>query len=400
MAWKGRTELEERKVFIEDWQLAEGSFAELCRKYGISRQTGYKWVDRFEVQGLTGLEELSRAPHASPQIMSQEVRTRIVALREQHPRWGPRKLRAWLSHHDGDVLWPATSSVGALLRREGLTQGRRKRHRTVRYSEPLAHAIGANQVWCTDFKGWFLCGDGKRCDPLTMSDAFSRYLLRCRSVEKTDGPHVRAIFESAFREWGMPESIRTDNGSPFATQAPGGLSRLNIWWMRLGIRHERIEPGCPQQNGRHERMHSTLKQETAAPPAGNLRQQQEAFVRFQEEYNHQRPHEALGYQTPASVYVASSREYPARLPELEYPRGAILRKVNEDGRLRWTNRRAFVSKVLGGEYVGLQPVDDGFYEVYFGGLLLGWYDEAENYFAVDPGPQRRRRKRQGEVSQG
>jgi putative transposase len=400
MAWKGRTMLEERRVLIEDWQSGEWSFSELCRRYGISRQTGYKWVQRFAEQGQSGLQELSRAPHNSPQTMCPEVRARVIALREAHPRWGPRKLRVNLSESDTDLQWPATSSIGELLHREGLAHGRRRRQRTVRYSEPLAHANDANRVWCADFKGWFLCGNGERCDPLTISDAYSRFLLRCRSVEKTDGPHVRGIFESAFREWGMPEAIRTDNGPPFSSKAPGGLSRLNIWWMRLGIRHERIEPGCPEQNGRHERMHLTLKQETADPAAGNLRQQQKAFHRFQEEYNHERPHEALGYKTPASAYVASPREYPARLPELEHPRGAILRKVNEDGRIVWVNRKAFISKTLGGEYVGLQPVEDGFYEVYFGGLLLGWFDEQESYFALDRGPRRRRRRRQEEVEQG
>jgi putative transposase len=397
MAWKTRTAVESRKVFIEDWQAGEKNFAELCREYGISRQSGYKWVGRFQEQGVQGLEELSRVPHSSPQTMSPEVRERILALREQHPRWGPRKLRAWLTAHAGDVRWPVASSMGALLHREGLTQGRRKRKRTVRYSEPLAHVNNANQVWCADFKGWFSCQDGERCDPLTITDACSRFLLRCRSVEKADGPHVRAIFKSAFQEWGMPEAIRTDNGSPFASTAPGGLSRLNIWWMRLGIRHERIDPGCPQQNGRHERMHSTLKQETAAPPARNLPQQQERFGRFQKEYNQERPHEALDYKTPASVFRASNREFPVRLPELEYPRGAILRKINEDGRLRWTNQRIFVSKVLGGEYVGLQPVDDALYEVYFGGLLLGWFDEVESYFALDPGPRKVRRKTRSAV---
>jgi putative transposase len=251
----------------------------------------------------------------------------------------------------------------------------------------LAHAQAPNQVWCADFKGWFVCGNGERCDPLTISDAFSRYLLRCRSVEKTDGVHVRGVFESVFRECGMPEAIRTDNGPPFAAPAPAGLSRLAMWWLRLGIRHERIAPGRPDQNGRHERMHQTLKQETASPPAATLRQQQKAFIRFQDEYNQIRPHEALTYQTPASLYVASTRGYPARLPELEYPEDTKLRQVADNGLMRWKNRRVFVSKVMGGEYVGLLPIDEAFYEVYYGPVLLGWYDEKENYFAADAGAE-------------
>jgi transposase InsO family protein len=391
--WKARTELEERKELIAEWQAGEKNIAELCRRYGISRPTGYKWLKRHAEKGEGGLVELSRAPHYSSQAITDEVREKILTLRHQHPRWGPRKLRACLTRDSGEIRWPAASSIGELLRREGLSRPRRKRNRTVRYSDPLQHAAGANQVWCADFKGWFLCGNGERCDPLTITDAFSRYLLSCRSVAKTDEEHVRAVFETIFRESGMPQAIRTDNGPPFATGAPGGLSRLNIWWMKLGIHHERITPGCPQQNGRHERMHLTLKQETAAPPAGNLRQQQQVFIHFQREYNEKRPHEALQYHTPASLYAVSPRLYPSRLPELRYPSGAIMRAISQDGQFRWINQRVFVSKVLGGEYVGLLPIDEAFYEVYIGTSLLGWFDEAENFFARDPGPPAKREAR-------
>ncbi len=392
MPWNARTALEQRKEFVDEWQSEKRDFAELCRKYEISRQTGYKWLRRFETQGLSGLEELSRAPRESPQAMSAAVTSRVMELRRQHPRWGPRKLRAYLQEHDPNQCWPATSSIGDLLQREGLAHPRHVRRRTPQYSEPLAHAQAPNQVWCADFKGWFVCGDGQRCDPLTISDAFSRYLLRCRAVEKADGAHVRGIFEAAFREFGLPEAIRTDNGPPFAAPAPAGLSRLGMWWLRLGIRHERIEPGKPQQNGRHERMHQTLKQETTTPPAANLRRQQEAFLRFQNEYNGQRPHEALDYRTPASVYTASTRLYPARLPELEYPETAQMRKVAENGLMYWKCRRVFVSHLLGGEWVGLVPSAEEFYEVYYGPVLLGWFDEREYYFAPDAGAEPRPRR--------
>jgi putative transposase len=393
MPWNARTALEQRREFVEERQLEQDDFAELCRKYGVSRQTGYKWVKRFEAQGVAGLEDLSRSPHDSPQAMSTEVAARVIELRQQHPRWGPRKLRVYLEKRHPGRRWPATSSIGELLQREGLVQTRRLRRRAPRYSEPLAHAEGPNQVWCADFKGWFVCGDGERCDPLTISDAFSRYLLRCRAVEKTDGVHVRGIFEAVFRECGLPEAIRTDNGPPFvAAPAPAGLSRLSMWWLRLGIRHERIAPGHPEQNGRHERMHQTLKQETAAPPAPNLRRQQESFIRFQREYNQQRPHEALEYQTPASLYTASTRRYPARLPEPEYPENSRLRKVGESGLMNWKNREVFVSKLLGGEYVGLLPSEEDFYEVYYGPVLLGWLDGKENYFAADLGAEPKRRR--------
>jgi len=392
MPWNARTAVEQRKAFVQEWQLDQECFAELCRRYGISRQTGYKWVERFQAQGLSGLEDLSRAPRDSPHAMSAEVADRLIELRERHPRWGPRKLRAYLEKQNPERRWPATSSIGELLQREGLVQARRLRRRVPRYSEPLAHAAGPNQVWCADFKGWFVCGDGQRCDPLTISDAFSRYLLRCRAVEKADGPHVRGVFEAVFRECGLPEAIRTDNGPPFVGSAPAGLSRLSMWWLRLGIRHERIEPGCPEQNGRHERMHQTLKQETAAPPAPNLRRQQESFLRFQNEYNQQRPHEALGYQTPASVYVASQRGYPARVPEPEYPPSGYLCRVHPSGQLEWRNRAVFISKVMGGERVALVSVEEGLREVYYGPLLLGWLDEVEGYFVADAGAEPKRRR--------
>jgi transposase InsO family protein len=391
MPWNARTAVEQRRGFIEEWQSAQEDFAELCRRYGISRQAGYKWVKRYQAQGLGGLEDLSRAPHDSPQAMSEEVAQRLIELRGRHPRWGPRKLRAYLEKQDPARRWPATSTIGELLQREGLVQARRLRRRFPRYSEPLAHAAGPNQVWCADFKGWFVCGDGQRCDPLTISDAFSRYLLRCRAVEKTDGPHVRAVFEAVFQECGLPAAIRTDNGPPFVGSAPAGLSRLSMWWLRLGIRHERIQPGCPQQNGRHERMHQTLKQETATPPAANLRRQQESFQRFQNEYNEQRPHQALGYQTPASVYAASTRRYPARVPEPDYPPNGFLCKVHPSGQLEWRSRTVFLSKVMGGEHVALVPVEAGLREVYYGPLLLGWLDEVEGHFVAEAGAEQRRR---------
>ncbi len=394
MPWKESKALDERKRFIEEWKKSEEDFAELCRRFGIARQTGYKWRARYSQEGEAGLEEHSRAPQHCPHALSQPVVDAIVELRREHPRWGPRKLRSWLQARRPRQNWPATSSIGALLSQEGLSHPRRPRRRTPPYSEPLSHAQAPNQVWCADYKGWFCCGDGKRCDPLTISDAFSRCLLRCRAVPKTDGREAKAVFEAAFREYGLPEAIRTDNGPPFASKAPAGLSRLSMWWLRLGIRHERIKPGCPEQNGRHERMHQTLKQETASPPYDNLRQQQEAFQRFQKEYNQERPHEALEYRTPAELYMASARLFPSRLPKLEYPPGALVRRISQQGSLRWKSQRAFVSEVLAREEVGLVEREEDFLEVYYGPLLLGWLDAAgpEPVFVADPGPAKRTRR--------
>src|SRR5690349_8105852 len=234
-------------------------------------------------------------------------------------RWGPRKLKAVLEREWPRVNWPAASTMGELLRREGLVVPRKKRRRVDPYSTPFAAADAPNRVWCGDFKGWSRTQDGTRIDPLTISDACSRYLLRCQAVEKTDTARVQAVFEAAFREYGLPEAIRTDNGAPFASRAIAGLSRLAIWWMKLGIRPERIQPAHPEQNGRHERMHLTLQQETMSPMAANRRAQQHRFDQFRYEYNQQRPHQALQMHTPASCYTASPRVFPVRLREPEYP---------------------------------------------------------------------------------
>jgi len=394
MPWKESRVVDERKRFIEEWNKGEEDVAELCRRFGVSRQTGYTWAKRYDASGEAGLTDRSRTPHQCPHAMAEEVADALLQLRHSHPRWGPRKLRAYLQSHRPTQSWPAASSIGALLKREGLAHPRSLRRRTPAYSEPLAHAQAPNQVWCADYKGWFYCGDGARCDPLTITDACSRYLLRCRAVAKTDGPEAQAVFEAVFRECGLPEAIRTDNGPPFASRAPGGLSRLSMWWMRLGIRHERIEPGCPQQNGRHERMHQTLKQQTASPPQANVRRQQEAFDCFQREYNEERPHEALQYRTPASVYVESARIFPSRLPELEYPPEAELRRVSQQGSVKWKCRRAFVSEVLARQEVGLVEVEEDFLEVYYGRLFLGWLDALgpEPVFVADGGPRQPRRR--------
>ena len=389
MPWKETSKLEQRRELIKRYLDGEEGVAELSRQYGISRQTVYHWLERWEQNGEAGLEERSRAPRRQARAIDEQVAAQIVEVRRAHPRWGPRKILG--TFREGKGKLPAVSTVGALLKREGLVVGRRKRLRVPSYSNPLGHAASPNQVWCADFKGWFRCQDGERCDPLTVTDACSRYLLRCRHVGKTDGKHVRSVFESVFREYGLPEAIRTDNGAPFASKAPGGLSRLAMWWLRLGIRHERIEPGCPQQNGRHERMHQTLKQETASPPCANLRRQQEAFVKFEEEYNQQRPHEALENRKPAEVYQASQRPYPARLPDVTYPPGAHLRWVSQQGSVKWKCQRTFLSEVLAREAVGLVEIDDEVFEVYYGPLLLGWLDGHAGVFAADRQPRKRRK---------
>ncbi len=385
--------MDERNSFITAWLQRDRTVATLCREYEISRKTAYKWIERFQQQGRAGLVDLSRAPEHSPQAIGEQVAAAVVAERRKHPSWGARKIRESLKRQYGEGSWPAASSIGELLKREGLIQARHQRRRTPPYSAPLAHASAPNHVWCADFKGWFRCGDGQRCDPFTVTDAYSRYLLRCRAVPKTDGPHVRGLMEAIFREYGLPAAIRTDNGAPFASRAPGGLSRLSMWWLQLGIRHERIDPGCPQQNGRHERMHLTLEQDTATPPAANRRRQQQAFRVFERVYNEQRPHEAIGWKTPADLYVASARVYPARLPELAYPAGVQLRRISQQGSLKWRCERTFLSEVLARQSVGLLETEEEFFEVYYGPLLLGWFDGRSNVFSPDrPAPRRRQQQ--------
>jgi transposase InsO family protein len=376
--------MEEKLRFVFEYQQRERSMTELCARYGIARETGYVWLRRYQAVGLEGLMERSRARPRHENQTAEEIEQVVLGLRQAHSRWGPRKLKRVLEREEPGRKWPAASTIGALLKREGLVVGRRKRRRTPAYTEPLAHANGPNRVWCADFKGWFRTGDGERIDPLTITDAHSRYLFRCQAVDKMDTARVQAIFEAVFREYGLPETIRTDNGPPFASRALAGLSRLAVWWMKLGIVPERIEAGHPEQNGRHERMHRTLKQETATPPASNRREQQRAMDKFRQEYNQVRPHEALEMETPAAVYQASPRRFPARLPEPEYPETMLVRNVHHKGQFRWKKHDVFVSEVLWGERIGLLPVDDHCYTVYFAQFPIARFDSRHAYLTPLP----------------
>src|SRR5712692_708611 len=377
MPWKTSSVMEEKLRFVFEYDASERTMTELCQHYGISRETGYIWLRRYRATGVAGLVERSRAAQRHPNQTPEDIERMVLDLRQAHMRWGPRKLKRVLQRDEPGRVWPATSTIGALLQREGLVVARRKRTRTAPYSAPLAHADEANRVWCADFKGWFRTADGQRIDPLTISDAYSRYLLRCQAVEKTDTARVQAIFEAAFREYGMPEAIRTDNGPPFASSAVAGLSRLAVWWIKLGIVPERIAAGHPEQNGRHERMHRTLKQEAAQPPAANRRQQQRALDRFRQEYNQVRPHEALQMRTPAEVYVPSARKFPEQVREPEYPGYMLVRSVRRQGHFRWKKDEVFLSEVLWGERVGLLQENDRWFTVYFAQHSIALFDSQQ-----------------------
>lgn len=368
--------MSERLKLIADYLNGAG-VSELARGYDLSRKTVYKWLNRYEEQGTEGLDDKSRAPLHHPNVLSLEMERHILALKASKPLWGAPKLRCKLMELVGVERCPAESTVSEVLRRHGLSQRPKRRRRAVPSEAPLSHCLESNRVWCADFKGWFRTRDGCKCTPLTISDGFSRYLLCCQGLNGHTGwATVRPVFIEVFRRYGLPEAIRSDNGPPFASLGLGGLSALSVWWLRLGIAIERIEPGCPQQNGRHERMHRTLKEATANPPRASFKAQQQAFDQFRCEYNDERPHEALGQKTPASVYQASPKAYPERLPEQRgYPREWQTRRVRGAGQMKWNGKDVQVSMALIGQEVGLKPTDDGMWALFFETLELGTFDE-------------------------
>jgi putative transposase len=371
--------MDQRIAFMADWLRDEWRMGELAERYGISRKTGYKWVERYEADREHGLAERSRAPKVHGRAMAADVRAAIVALRRAHPTWGPKKLRAVLLERSPEQGWPAASTMGDLLRREALSEPRRRIRYVVPLTQPLAAAHAPNDVWSADFKGWFRTGDSTRCDPLTIADACARFVLCCRIVAPS-GPGVRPWFERAFREYGLPGALRTDNGPPFATTGAGQLSQLAVWWLKLGITLDRIAPGHPEQNGRHERFHLTLQQETATPPAATRAEQQRRFDRMRRQFNEERPHEALGQQPPARLYVASPRPYPRQLAEPWYDATHQVRRVREAGQIKWHGESIFVSEAVRHEPVGLLETERGDWLVRFMHVELGRIDRRTRRF--------------------
>jgi transposase InsO family protein len=371
--------MDQRVAFLADWLRDEWTMTELAARYAISRKTGYKWVDRYAADPAHGLADRSRAPIAHGRALSAEVRMTLLALRRAHPHRGPKKLRAMLAARTPTVVVPASSTIGDLLRREGLSAAPRRRRHVVPLTQPLAAAQAPNDVWSADFKGWFRTRDGTRCDPLTVADAHSRFVLCCRIVPPT-AAGVWPWFERTFREYGLPRALRTDNGSPFATTGAARLSRLAVRWLKLGIRLDRIDPGHPEQNGRHERFHLTLQQETIAPPAATPTTQQQRFDRMRTAFNTERPHEALGQQPPAQHYVASPRPYPARVEEPWYDATHQVRRVRRTGQIKWQGDAIFVSEAVRGELVGVAETDRGDWTVRFMDVELGRIDRATRRF--------------------
>lgn len=372
MGWKETCAVEERMRFVMLVERNEVAVAEACRQFGVSRKTGYKWIERYQEAGLEGLVDRLRAPRHHPQAVTARIVERCLEVRREHPTWGPLKVRAFLERRWPATNWPAVSTIGTLFDREGLTVKRKLRRRSPPSSAPFAACTGANDVWCIDFKGWFVTGDGYRCEPLTLTDAHCRYLLRCQGPERTDTEHVWPVIDAAFREFGLPLYLRSDNGAPFASRGAGGLSRLSVKLIKAGVTPERIEPGKPQQNGRHERMHLTLLQDTANPPARTLREQLKRLHEFQRIYNEERPHQALDNATPAERYSVSPRRFDGVLREPGYEPDYIIRRVRHNGEIKWNGSTIYINEALAGEPVGLMENDAlGGHTVSYGPIVLG-----------------------------
>jgi len=382
MPWQGVSPVDLRLEFTHAYASGLFSMTELCDQYNLSRKTGYKWVDRFEAEGRAGLVDRSRRPHHSPRATERAIVEQLCEARRRHPTWSARKLIAVLRRHDPDGAWPSRSTGCDLLKRHGLVRARRRRDRSRAPAAPFLPITRPNEVWTTDFKGEFRTGDGVYCYPLTLRDGFSRAVLRCDALVTKHGAVVRRRFERAFAEFGLPDRIRSDNGGPFAATGLTRLSHLSVWWIRLGIAPERIALGHPEQNGSHEQFHRVLKAETTRPPAANAAAQQRRFRRFCAEYNDERPHEALGDQTPASCYRPSPRALPRRLPAIEYPGHMEVRRVSSIGHVSWRGRALYLTEVLGGHDVAFEEVDDGIWMLYFATVRLARFDERRRTLAA------------------
>lgn len=375
MPWKETCALDLKKQMINDWLTREYNITELRDSYGISRKTIYKWVERYRQRGIAGLVELSREPDYHPNATPVEIAEAILSLKKQKMKWGPKKIIAKLRNDCPEVRWPADSTANNILKKHGFVQPRKYRRRTPPYTTPFLECNQSNAVWSADYKGQFKMGNKIKCYPLTISDNYSRYLIGCRGLDRPTHEQTKPYFKWAFIQHGLPDAIRTDNGQPFASRGLGGLSRLGVWFIKLGIIPERIELGCPEQNGRHERMHRTLKECTASPPKKNLEEQQKAFNYFIEEYNHERPHEALGQKPPSSVYRPSPRPYPVKLRKVEYDSNVVVRYVTNRGCIKWRGGLIFLAEPLCGEYVALKQVDNHRWEIRFSFYPLGSFDE-------------------------
>jgi transposase InsO family protein len=375
MPWKELSAMDDKFNMINKWLDKEYTITELSEYHNVSRKTVYKWIERYKSRGMEGLSELSRAPHTHTNETPEEIVKAIVNMKIRKMNWGPKKILSRLRLDHTDIKWPADSTGSEILKRHGYVKIRKYRQHTPPYTEPFLGCDAPNVTWSADYKGQFRMGNGRLCYPLTISDNYSRYLLECRGLRRPKYEQTKPCFEWAFRNYGLLEAIRTDNGYPFASTGLGGLSRLSAWFIKLGIRPERISCGCPEQNGRHERMHRTLKQATAQPPKKNLKEQQKAFNQFRDEYNYERPHEALCQKPPGTVYHPSLRPLPGKSLRVEYNSGITPRFVHNRGEIKWKGNKIYLSEALIGEYVGLTEIDNDLWVINYSFYPLGILDE-------------------------
>jgi transposase InsO family protein len=375
MPWRRTEPMDERVHFISDYLTSRYEVSSLCDAYGISRKTGYKWIGRYEEQGVDGLKEVSRRPHNSPYRTPFRIKKEIIELRKRYG-WGPKKLLSIMKSRHPEGYLPGRSTVCDILKREGLIKKRRARRKIPAMQRSFAPIDRPNAVWSADFKGQFRIHNGRYCYPLTVTDSYSRYLLECKALSGTGLESARKVFHRVFEKYGLPARIRTDNGVPFASISASGLSQLSLWWIELGIYPERIDAGKPYQNGRHERMHRDLKEKTVKPPALSMKAQQVRLDQFRKEYNEIRPHEALNFKTPSSLYQPSNRSMPNKLLAFQYPEHYEVRHIQHNGLIYWRNSYVYAGYLLKDRYIGLDEIDTGAWDVYLGTFLLGrLYDD-------------------------
>ena len=374
MVWRENSVNKERMLFISEWLKKEHKFNELCERFGISRKTGYKWVNRYNSEGESALLPRTSAPHHCPHKTDNMVIEKILAYKYRYPTWGPMTLKAKLEKDYPLIVWPAVSTMGEILKEHGLVKPRRKRRKTPPYSEPFLTCNAPNKVWSADFKGQFKLSNGKLCYPLTITDNYSRLIIACEALPDIKVTGVIPVFKRVFQEYGLPEAIRTDNGTPFSSTSPGGLSQLSLWWLKLGIKPERIKAGRPDQNGRHERMHRTLKEATCNPPADSMRAQIKRFKKFVHEFNYERPHQGINQRLPSDCHLKSSREYTGEFSEITYPDNFVIRKVRSNGEIKWQGKLIYVSELFYGEPVGLEPIDEDRALLSYSSVKLGMVD--------------------------
>jgi transposase InsO family protein len=383
MPFKETCPMEERIALLRDYETGAFTVSDLCRRYGISRETFYVWKRRRGSGEERWFEECSHAAASCPHATAGRLAERVIAIRRRFPHFGPKKIKAWLEQRAPETDWPAASTIGDILKREGLVEPRRRRRRAIDTGEIVTEASVPNEEWAIDFKGWFRTQDGRRCDPLTISDAASRYLIEVRIVEPNEAG-VRGVLERVFAEVGLPVTMRSDNGSPFGSTGAGGLSRLSVWWLKLGIEPCYTRPASPQDNGRHERMHRTLKAETSRPAAATATDQQARFDGFRRHYNDERPHEALTQAPPASRWQPPDRTLPAHVDDPWYDADHEARRVRPSGAIKWHGEEVFIGEALAGELVGLAEIDNGCWIVRFCGRDLGVIDRHRHFLRFAP----------------